>query len=445
MNAKRLFVAATAFVGFSTAAFSQLPKEVTDAGITVSPWPFTQTQAVTISVDATKTWPRTALASDKQPLKGAAEVNIHGGVNLGKIPGTGVADADVMRWQKVQGDWRNYPAKCKFTKTATDKFELKITPQTHFLLGTGDVISEIDFVLNDGTGGTKSGGTAPAAGKETEGDGRSDIFVPLSGTVLQFPKTVSDAGITVSPWPFTQTQAITISVDATKTWPRTAIATDKQPLKGAADVFIHGGVNLGKIPATGVADADVMRWQKVQGDWRNYPAKCKFTKTATDKFELKITPSTHFLLGTGDVITEIDFVLNDGTGGTKSGGTAPAAGKETEGDGRNDIFVPLTATAPTSVRNTDIFTAAMSYPNPATDVVNINFGMKNTGNVVLKIFNTQGNEVATLLDGNTMSGNALHIIQWDVTNVAGKKVPPGAYFFRLSVNGATETGKIVVN
>ncbi len=445
MNAKRLLVAAAGVIAISSTAFAQFPKEATDAGITVSPWPFTQTQAITISVDATKTWPKTALASDKQPLKGAAEVNIHGGVNLGKIPGTGVADADVMRWQKVQGDWRSYPAKCKFTKTATDKFELKLTPSTHFLLAATDVISEIDFVLNDGANGTKSGGTAPAAGKETEGDGRSDIFVPLNGTVLQFPKAVSDAGITVSPWPFTQTQAITISVDATKTWPKTALAADKQPLKGAAEVNIHGGVNLGKIPAVGVADADVMRWQKVQGDWRSYPAKCKFTKTATDKFELKMTPSTHFLLAATDVITEIDFVLNDGANGTKSGGTAPAAGKETEGDGRADIFVPLTATAPTSVRNTDIFTAAMSYPNPATDVVNINFGLKNTANVTLKIFNAQGVEVATLLDGNTMSGNALHIMQWDVTNVAGKKVPSGAYFFRLMVNGVTETGKIMVN
>jgi hypothetical protein len=36
-------------------------------------------------------------------------------------------------------------------------------------------------------------------------------------------------------------------------------------------------------------------------------------------------------------------------------------------------------------------------------------------------------------------------MQWDVTNVAGKKVPSGAYFFRLMVNGVTETGKIMVN
>ena len=251
-----------------------------------------------------------------------------------------------------------------------------------------------------------------------------------------YPATLRSSGLTVAPWPFKQTDRITLTVNTTQTYPRTGMVS----MNGATGVFIHASANTGEIGPNG------KRWdtQTISpGDWRTYPATRQFTAVTgmANTWSLAITPSTWFPIPAGVNISELCFVLNDGTGGMREGGAAPAAGTT---DAKSDFFVPLGAVA-SSVQNSDIFTAANSYPNPATEVVNINFGLKSTGNVTLKIFSAQGVEVATLLDGNTMSGNALHIMQWDVTNAAGKKVPSGVYFFRLMVNGATETGKIMVN
>jgi len=252
-----------------------------------------------------------------------------------------------------------------------------------------------------------------------------------------FPATVRNSGVTVAPWPFKQTDSITITVNTTQTFPKGVAAS----MNGATAVWIHGGVNLGPYGTTD------RRWQKVDqtGEWLNKPTKCQFVARTgvANTFDLRLRPSNFWALAADENISEICCVFNDGqSNNTKEGGAAPTPDKPT--DPKSDFFIPLGAVA-SSVQNSDIFTATNSYPNPATDVVNINFGLKSTGNVTLKIFNAQGVEVATLLDGNTMSGNALHIMQWDVTNAAGKKVPSGVYFFRLMVNGATETGKIMVN
>jgi flagellar hook assembly protein FlgD len=109
-----------------------------------------------------------------------------------------------------------------------------------------------------------------------------------------------------------------------------------------------------------------------------------------------------------------------------------------------DITIQLSGTA-TSVRNTDVFTSASAYPNPSSEYANISFGLKATGSVTLKIFDALGNEVKTLVNGETLASNTTHIMQWDATNNAGAKVSSGAYFYRLIVDGVSETGSVVIN
>jgi hypothetical protein len=109
-----------------------------------------------------------------------------------------------------------------------------------------------------------------------------------------------------------------------------------------------------------------------------------------------------------------------------------------------DVAVQLSGTA-TSVRNADVFTSASAYPNPSSEYANISFGLKATGSVTLKIFDALGNEVKTLVNGETLASNTTHIMQWDATNNTGAKVSSGAYFYRLVVNGVSETGSVVIN
>jgi FlgD Ig-like domain len=251
-----------------------------------------------------------------------------------------------------------------------------------------------------------------------------------------FPAANTAAGITVAPYPFRQDQAITLTVDVSRIYPRSGPAS----LRSTAVLFIHSGVNAGK------AGDNATRWKNVVGNWRDYPAASQFVRRGTTSvFDLRITPTAYYKLA-GDppasdaVFSEMCMVFNDGGPSTQvgEGGTADA----TDATKKSDVFIPVNAA--TSVKNNDVFTAATSYPNPFTEVVNISFGLKTGGPVTLRIFDAKGNEVKTLVNGQFFAGNALHIMQWDATNNAGLRVGNGAYFYRLENNGATETGSMRV-
>ncbi len=432
MRTKQLLLAAVGVLSISAAAFAQTyPKAVSDAGITVAPFPFKQTDAITMTVDVSKIYPRTGDAT----LKSATQLFIHSGVNAGK------AGDNTTQWKSVVGNWRDYPSASQFTRTGTTSvYTLKMTPTSYYKL-SGDppaadaVFSEICCVFNDGGNGKGEGGTQDA----TDATKKSDVFIPVgitsTGTAPTYPKAASDAGITVAPFPFKQTDAITMTVDVSKIYPRTGDAT----LKSATQLFIHSGVNAGK------AGDNTTRWKSVVGNWRDYPSASQFTRTGTTSvYTLKMTPTSYYKLS-GDppaadaTLSEICCVYNDGGNGKGEGGTQDA----TDATKKSDVFIPIGLTI-TSVQNRDVFTAAYSYPNPFTEYVSIGFGLKTSGNVTLKIFDVRGNEVKTLINNQVFGGNALHIFQWDATNNAGVKIGSGAYFYRLETAGVTETGSMSV-
>ncbi len=87
--------------------------------------------------------------------------------------------------------------------------------------------------------------------------------------------------------------------------------------------------------------------------------------------------------------------------------------------------------------------AVMCYPNPTTGPTEFQISNFNFQQVSLKIYNAQGQEVATVLDGR-LSGD--QVLRWD----AGA-LPAGIYYYRLSTNDQRlttddrrlTTGKIV--
>jgi hypothetical protein len=256
-------------------------------------------------------------------------------------------------------------------------------------------------------------------------------FVATSAFAQVYPAANTAAGITVAPFPFNQTEKITITVDVTKTFPRTGDPT----LKAATQLFIHSGVNIG---AAGNNDT---RWKHVVGAWRDYPKACQFTRRATPNttFDLIMTPSEHYKAGdlaSDAKISELCMVLNDGTGGKGEGKVGPETAP-------GDIFIPVGKT--TSVKNSDVFTAASVYPNPSAQFANVSFGLKAGGAVSLRIVDVQGRTIRTLINNQVYAGNALNIIGWDLTNDAGQRVGNGSYFVRVEANGASETASMMVN
>jgi hypothetical protein len=80
-----------------------------------------------------------------------------------------------------------------------------------------------------------------------------------------------------------------------------------------------------------------------------------------------------------------------------------------------------------------------AYPNPFNPATTISFTMQESANVNLKVFNTFGQEVATLLSNSAMDAG-LHTIAF-----SGNNLPSGVYMAVLEANGASQQQKLVLN
>lgn len=101
-------------------------------------------------------------------------------------------------------------------------------------------------------------------------------------------------------------------------------------------------------------------------------------------------------------------------------------------DYSNIVFVK-TGELPTDV---ELYAA---YPNPFNPVTTISFAIKQPAQVTLKVYNTFGQEVATLLDGSAMDAG-LHTVGFN-----GDQLPSGVYMAVLEADGALQQQKIVLN
>ena len=83
-----------------------------------------------------------------------------------------------------------------------------------------------------------------------------------------------------------------------------------------------------------------------------------------------------------------------------------------------------------------------AYPTLVRDVVHISYTLSKAGCVNLGIYDASGALVRTLVNG-TMGAGA-RTATWNRTDQSGRRVASGTYFYRLSVNGKSVSGKTVV-
>ena len=74
------------------------------------------------------------------------------------------------------------------------------------------------------------------------------------------------------------------------------------------------------------------------------------------------------------------------------------------------------------------FRLFQNYPNPFNPGTAIRFDLPEAGNVVLKIFNSMGQEVATLVDGYLQPGS--HVVSFEASHLSS-----GIYYYRLFSQG----------
>jgi hypothetical protein len=83
-----------------------------------------------------------------------------------------------------------------------------------------------------------------------------------------------------------------------------------------------------------------------------------------------------------------------------------------------------------------------NYPNPFNPSTTIAYQTKVPGRVVIKIFNTLGQQIETLVNKKQPPGS--YSVQWDGTDNIGKKVSSGIYLYQLSLDGVDLVRKMLM-
>jgi hypothetical protein len=80
---------------------------------------------------------------------------------------------------------------------------------------------------------------------------------------------------------------------------------------------------------------------------------------------------------------------------------------------------------------------SQNFPNPFNPSTEISFQVSSAGNIILKICDMLGREIALLVNENKPAGN--YQVQWDAA-----RFPSGVYFYRLQTNGFIQTRKMIL-
>ncbi len=117
-------------------------------------------------------------------------------------------------------------------------------------------------------------------------------------------------------------------------------------------------------------------------------------------------------------------------------------------DGGEVMFMELQITFPPSTSNDEPVSPAVTnmlnqnYPNPFNPETTISFNMPEAGQANLAIYNVKGQLVRTLANGKFGYGKQSFV--WNGTDDNGQDVTSGLYFYRLTVNGHTESKKMML-
>ncbi len=90
----------------------------------------------------------------------------------------------------------------------------------------------------------------------------------------------------------------------------------------------------------------------------------------------------------------------------------------------------------------DAATLYQNYPNPFNPETTIEFEIPRRCQVQLEIFNSLGQHVATLINGEHSAGEFRY--SWDALNELGAKTPSGVYFYRLLTPDIALTKKMTL-
>jgi flagellar basal body P-ring protein FlgI len=99
---------------------------------------------------------------------------------------------------------------------------------------------------------------------------------------------------------------------------------------------------------------------------------------------------------------------------------------------------PSTVGVNNNSQNTpETFVLKQNYPNPFNPSTTITYAIAKPAFITLKVYNTLGEEVASLVNENKAMGS--YTLQWDASNL-----PSGVYMYKITVNDFTAEKKMVL-
>jgi hypothetical protein len=83
-----------------------------------------------------------------------------------------------------------------------------------------------------------------------------------------------------------------------------------------------------------------------------------------------------------------------------------------------------------------------NYPNPFNPITQIRFSIPENNFVSLKVYNSVGQLVRTLVNENLNKG--FHNYEWNATDDSGNKLSSGIYLYRLQAGELVQTHKMIL-
>ena len=89
-----------------------------------------------------------------------------------------------------------------------------------------------------------------------------------------------------------------------------------------------------------------------------------------------------------------------------------------------------------------VFSLSQNYPNPVTRSTTIKYGLPQETEVDIRVFNSAGQQVRTLVQETQESG--YYKVKWDLRGISGEHLPNGVYFYRIKAGSFISARKMVI-
>ena len=178
-------------------------------------------------------------------------------------------------------------------------------------------------------------------------------------------------------------------------------------------------------------------------EWKYYSGGNSHLPTDYTVLDIKIDQNNNIWIATGDGIAKLDgeewIVYNKENSGLQT----PRAGSISfDQDGnlwagtREGVALFKNAVSSIFEQQSPVI-SHINYPNPFKQHTNISFELEQAGFVSISVFDSFGEEVASLVNTHKTAGK--HITEFDAEGIS-----PGVYYYTISANGKTDSGKLVV-